>query len=244
VPRTAAGTAVALTIVVGLAFTGCGSRGANKAGGSGQPARQKPIVLVLANYNFAPLELGPFAREVLRRSHGTIRIVFRNNWRQGQNNVETRLIHDVLAGHADMGWVGSREWDTFGVMAFDALHLPFLIDSYALEQAVLESPLAASMLRALNPVGLVGIGILPGELRRVVGVRKPVLRRGDFRGLTFGTTQARAALATLRTLGARPVPFLARRSVRNFDAFDFPITSFEGNQYNVQALYLTTNLAL
>jgi TRAP-type C4-dicarboxylate transport system substrate-binding protein len=230
------GAALAL---VPAALAGCGGS-ADKAGGERQA---KPLVLEFANYNFAPVELAPFAREVERRSQGSLRIAFHNFWRQGQKDVETKLIRDVQAGRADLGWVGSRAWDAVGVSSFDALHLPFLIDSYALEQTVLQGPLPARMLKRLEPLGLVGIGILPGELRRVVGVRKPLLRAADFRGLRFGTTQARAADATIRALGATPVPFLVVTSVRRFGGFDFPVTSFEGNSYDAQARYLTSNLA-
>jgi hypothetical protein len=98
------------------------------------------------------------------------------------------------------------------------------------------------MLAPLGRLRLVGVGILPGELRRVVGVRKPLIRLADFRGLRFGTTPARAAIATLRLLGARPVPFFKPKSVRQFDGFDFPIVYFEANKYDVQARYVTTNL--
>jgi TRAP-type transport system periplasmic protein len=230
-----------LGAALALAAVSAGCRAtADKAGGERQA---KPLVLTLANYNFAPVELAPFAREVEQRSHGSLRIAFHNFWRRGQTDIETKLIHDVQTGRADMGWVGSRAWDALGVTSFDALHLPFLIDSYALEQSVLEGPLPARMLKRLEPLGLVGVGILPGELRRVVGVRKPLLRAADFRGLRFGTTQAQAAAATVRALGATPVPFLVLTSVRRFGGFDFPVTSFEGNAYDSQARYLTTNLA-
>jgi TRAP-type C4-dicarboxylate transport system substrate-binding protein len=237
-PRIAVLLGAALALV-SAGLVGC--RGASdKAGGE---RRAKPVVLKFANYNFAPLELAPFAAEVERRSHGSLRIAFHNHWRDGQRDQETKLIHDVQAGHADLGYVGSRAWDTVGVTSFDALHLPFLIDSYTLEQSVLESALAKKMLQGLEPLGLVGVGILPGELRRIVGVRKPVVRAADFRGLTWGTTQARAAAETVRALGARPVPFLALPSVRRFGGFDFPVTSFEGNAYDAQARYITANLA-
>lgn len=231
-----------LGAVLALAPAGlAGCRGASdKAGGERQA---KPIVLQFANYNFAPLEVAPFAAEVERRSHGTLRIVFHNHWRDGQRNQEAKLIHDVQFGSADLGWAGSRAWDALDVTSFDALHLPFLIDSYPLEEAVLQGPLPRQMLKRLEPLGLVGVGILPGELRRVVGVRKPVLRAADFRGLTWGTTQARAAAETLRVLGARPVAFLSLPSVRQFGGFDFPVTSFEGNAYDAQARYITANLA-
>lgn len=232
-------TCAAAVLGVAIALTGC-SGSADKAGGD-RPA--KPTVLTLANYGSGPNELAPFAAEVSRRSHGTLRIAFENFWRDGQPNLESKLIRDVVAGRAAMGWAGSRAWDAFGITSFDALHLPFLIDSDRLEQAVLEGPLPAQMLPALHRLGLVGVGILPGELRWVVGVRKPLVRVGDFSGLRFGTTPARAAHDTMSLLGAKPISFLRLDSVRGFGGFDFPITSFEANHYDLQARFITTNLA-
>jgi TRAP-type C4-dicarboxylate transport system substrate-binding protein len=230
----------AITIGACAVLAACSGQGTNKAGGQ-TPA--KPVALTLANYSSSPAELGAFASEVSRRSHGTIRIVIENRWRDGQTKIETKLIHDVQAGRVDMGWVGTRAWDALGITSFDALHLPFLVDSYQLEQAVLESPLPARMLATLERLRLVGIGILPGGLRYVVGVRKPIDRPADFRRLRFGTTSAGAAIATFRLLGARPVPFFKPKSVRGVDGFDFPITYFEANGYDLQARYVTTNLA-
>jgi TRAP-type C4-dicarboxylate transport system substrate-binding protein len=230
----------ALAIGACAVLAACSAQGADKAGGE---KAAKPVSLTLANYSSTPAELGAFASEVARRSHGTIRIVVENRWRDGELNIETNLIHDVQAGRVDMGWVGTRAWDDVGITSFDTLHLPFLLDSYRLEETVLESSLPGRMLAPLARLRLVGIGILPGELRRVVGVRKPLLRLADFGGLRFGTTPARAAIATLRLLGARPVPFFKPKSVRRFDGFDFPIVYFEANKYDLQARYVTTNLA-
>jgi TRAP-type C4-dicarboxylate transport system substrate-binding protein len=238
-PRTSMRRAAAIAAVTCLAV-GCSGRKADKSGGQ-RPS--KPVVLTMANYSFKPVELGAFAQAVSQRSHGTIRIAIHDQWRSGQDNRETKIIHDVQARRVAIAAVGTRAWDAVGITSFDALHLPFLIDNYRLEQTVLESTLPETMLERLNQLGLVGLGILPGELRRVVGVRKPLLKASDFRGLTFGTTPARAALATIRLLGGKPVPFLILDSIRRFDGFDFPITSFDGNEYDLQARYITTNLA-
>src|SRR5207248_3233789 len=48
---------------------------------------------------------------------------------------------------------------------------------------------------------------------------------------------------TLRLLGARPTTIFIPTSIRQFGGIDFPITSFEANRLDVQARYLTTNLA-
>ena len=45
----------------------------------------------------------------------------------------------VAAGQVDLGWSGTRVFDTMGVTSFQALHAPMLIDSYALQHAVIAS---------------------------------------------------------------------------------------------------------
>ena len=69
------------TALAALALGGCGSSGADKAGGE---HASKPTVLTFANANGDPHELEPFANAVEQRSGGTLKIVFKNHWRQGQ----------------------------------------------------------------------------------------------------------------------------------------------------------------
>src|SRR4051812_27249207 len=137
-----------------LAVGGCFGSKSDKAGGV---HHQKPVVLTMANGNGLPLELEAFAAAGARLSNNTVRIKFKNNWRQGSPSYETEVIGDVRAGKADLGWAGSRAFDSVGVPTFDALHAPLLIDSYALEQRVLQSPLVDDMLDGLKPLGVIGI---------------------------------------------------------------------------------------
>ena len=68
----------------------------------------------------------------------------------------------MLNGRADLAMAPSRAWDEFGVLSLRALQAPLLIDSYALQERVLRSSLAARMLDELRKLNLAGIGILPG----------------------------------------------------------------------------------
>ena len=86
--------------------------------------------------------------------------------------------------------------------SFDALHAPLLIDSYALERKALESPLVREMLDGLEPLGVVGLGILPGPLRKPLGVSR-LVRPADYAGKTLAFQRSRVAERTLRALGAR-----------------------------------------
>jgi hypothetical protein len=80
---------------------------------------------------------------------------------------------------ADLGAVGGRAWDAVGVTSLDALQAPFLIDSYALEQDVLESAIPARMLQALGPLGLAK-EVRPAPLSPALGrlLRKHIAEYG------------------------------------------------------------------
>jgi TRAP-type C4-dicarboxylate transport system substrate-binding protein len=230
-----------LLVLAALALTGCGGRHADKAGGD----TRHPLVLTLANGTSVPWELQPFADEVRRRSGGTIRIEIRSAWRGGRPHFESDLIRDVEAGTVDLGSVGTRAWDRLGVTSFDALHAPFLIDSYVLEEAVLGSEIPGEMLPSLRSIGLAGIGLLPGGFRKPIGVAKPLLRPADFRGLTIGTSEARLARETVRALGATPVTFApGPTALAGLDGIEFQVTYFDVNTYDVLAKYITANVDL
>ena len=82
----------------------------------------------------------------------------------------------------DLGWVGTRVFDTLGVKSFQALTAPMLVDSYALENAVIESGITEEMMEGLDELGVVGLGVLPDGLRKPIGVTGPILGPADWRG--------------------------------------------------------------
>jgi len=237
--------AVRARLVVLLAvmavLAGCGSPGLDKAGDS-QP--RHPVVLTLANANGNTGELDGFTGNVWRLSGGTMRIAIKYRWRHGQVKPETGLIGDVKAGKADLGVVGSRAWDSVGVNSFRALGAPLLIDSYALQERVLRSPMIGQMLQGLRPLGLAGIGVLPGPLRKPLGMTRPLLTPADYAGLKIGVQQSLVADATMRALGATPVWFPVAGPITGFGGVEQQISSIQGNQYDRAGKYLTANVNL
>jgi TRAP-type C4-dicarboxylate transport system substrate-binding protein len=234
--KTRARPIVMLAVVAVLA--GCTGPGLDKAGG--QQAGQ-PVVLTVANAYGETGELAGFTDAVRRLSGGTMQIDIKFGWRSGQVGPESRLIGDVRAGKADLGVVGSRAWDWVGVNTFQALSAPLLIDSYALQERVLRSPMISQMLQGLRPLGLVGIGVLPGSLHKPLGITRPLLRPSDYAGLRIEVHQSRVDGATMRALGATPVWWPATTRV---DAIEQGISQIQGNQYDKAGRYLTANVSL
>jgi TRAP-type transport system periplasmic protein len=230
-----------LSAAVPLAAAGCGgTSSSDKAGGAREA---KPVVLTMANGNGSPIELEPFAAAVARLSGGTVRIQFKNDWRKGARSYETGVIGDVKAGKADLGWAGSRAFDSVGVAAFDALHAPLLVDSYALERRALESPMVTRMLAGLKPLGVVGLGVLPGPLRKPLGVSR-LVGPDDYRGKTLAISRSRVAQETLRALGARAKEIPAGGSIAALDGIEQQVASIQGNTYDSVGKYLTANVNL
>ena len=232
--------AVALLAALALAG-GCAGPGWDKAGG---PQASKPVVLTLANFLGDSGELDRFAGQVQRLSGGAMRIDIESHWRVHQVGFETGLISDVQAGKADLGTAGAGAWASVGVTSFRALVAPLLIGSYALQARVVRSPLIGRMLGGLRPLGLAGIGVLPGPLRKPLGITRPLRGPSDYAGLRIGTQQSPVADATMRALGARPVWFGSQAPVAGLDGIEQQISEIQDDRYDTAGKYLTANVSL
>jgi len=217
-----------------LLFAGCG--GPDRVGGEAAD----PRVLTLMNPIDGIEEIAPFTEEVARLSHGGLRIRVVRSPYQDRTDYEDAVIDEVRAGRADLAWTGSRAWGG----SLRALHAPLLIDSYALEQRVLEDGLVRDMLGELRPDGFVGIGVLPGPLRRPVGFHGPLVVPADYQGRAIGEQQSRVAVATLRELAARPVAVPVAGDTAPLDGVEASMIAIESGRFDTPGSHLTENVVL
>ena len=175
-------------------LTACGGSGGDKAGGAN---KADPHVLTMAAPSGGKEQMAVFADEVHRLSDGTLEITFTERWRRGEPLYEAGTLEDVKAGKVDMAWVGARALDTVGVKSFQALLAPLLVDSYDLEAKVFEEGIPNEMLEAVEELDLVGIGVLPGPMRKVLGVSRPFVAPSDFAGRVVGIQDSAVAKQTL-----------------------------------------------
>jgi TRAP-type transport system periplasmic protein len=197
--------ALILAVTAAMTVAGCsvgGESGADKAGGL-----REPLVLRLANTNgqldFTPT-VAAFVDRVEELSGGDLRIEPVNEWGDFASDAERQVVTDVAAREVDLGWVGTRVFDTLHVKSFQALTAPMLIDSYALESAVIESGITEQMMRGLDGLGVAGLGVLPDGLRKPSGVSGPIVSPADWQGITFGTLSSNEQGEAIRALGATP----------------------------------------
>jgi TRAP-type C4-dicarboxylate transport system substrate-binding protein len=105
-----------------------------------------------------------------------------------------------------MGKLPSRAWERVGnkVLSFRALQAPpFLVDNYALFRSVTSGPVAQQVLASLSTDELVGLGLVPIELRRPLGVH-PLVSLADFRGAHIRFPTSPTTALDLQALGAVP----------------------------------------
>ena len=230
----------AASIMVALAA--CGGTETDKAGGR---APVEPAVLTFANNNSSqPAQLHALIAEVERRSNGSLRFTVTNNWRKGEPTQEQGTIEDVRSGKVDMAWVGARAFDSVGITSFQPLVAPLLVDSYDLQGAVFEAGIPGRMLKSIEALGLAGIGVLPGPMRKMMGVVRPFTKPSDFSGKIVGTSGGDLAEQTLQALGATPKRVPAQASLAGLDGLDYQLAAIDGNNYFESASHVTGNLNL
>jgi TRAP-type C4-dicarboxylate transport system substrate-binding protein len=235
-----------LAVAVALGAAACAG-GGDKAGGGPEPAAHvvarpigKPVTLTIAAVDSLWAE--EFAAAASRLSGGAIRI----RPRYGGNAIvdyERTLVGHVRAGRADLASVGARSWDRMGVKSFQPLVAPFLVDSLELERRVLARPGARRALAGVEPLGLVGLALLPGPLRRPLGVTRPLLGPADFRGATIGTRLGGVAESTLRALGATPKGYRIG-ALGRVDGAELDAATILNNGYDAGTSTLTGNVVL
>ncbi len=240
---------IALAAIAAVVAGSCSGDGAgsDKAGGAGEP-----LVLRMAN-TAGDLEYFPaikaFLSQVKERSGGNVRIQVVDRWGDFAADAEQQVVRDVAAGKADLGWAGTRAFDTMGVTSFQALQAPMLIDSYALEQAVVASDIPGQMLQGLNKVGATGFGILADGLRKPIAVKQPMLGLADWRGMTFGTYRSQGQAQAIRALGATPMEVIGPSRDQGLkdgklQGFEMNLPGYERNVLAHRAPYVTANVNL
>jgi TRAP-type C4-dicarboxylate transport system substrate-binding protein len=184
-----------------LLIAGCQTGTGTKAGGN--PA---PVTLKVAEINADAKQFDNFVAQVTRRSHDTVHITVDTDWHPSKTDstADQELISKVASGDYDLGLVGTRAFAEVGDNSFAALTAPMLIDSYALQQAVVDSTMPARMLKTLAPLKVTGLALWGGPLRRPIGVRGPLLNPSDWRGISFQAWHSAESAKAVAALGATP----------------------------------------
>jgi TRAP-type C4-dicarboxylate transport system substrate-binding protein len=198
--RLAAATA---GVVIALGLAACGDDDDDATAdtaGSGDAEITLRLGYVTAPEHPYGIAIDNFIEEVNTASGGSIAIEALPNYQGG----DVPLLQDTRDGAVDMSSVSSAVWGTQGVNCFDALQALGLITRYDLEREVITGPIAEEMLACTEEVGLTGLGIHEGGLRKPLGATVALTSPADFRGLTIRTPESTVLETGIRALGADP----------------------------------------
>ena len=195
--------ALVLTVAAAL-LGGCGSgqTESTKAGGSAAPVTLR-IGTDEGPGSASANEIEEFAREVEKRSNGSLRIepVWHASGTE-QKSWDQLVARQVVGGALTMGLIPTRAWDTEGVTSMRALNAPFLVTSDALVKQIVTDDMAVTMMGGLDKLGITGLALLPESMRHVFGFGKPLLAPADFAGATIRAPRSETVYALFTALGA------------------------------------------
>jgi pimeloyl-ACP methyl ester carboxylesterase/TRAP-type C4-dicarboxylate transport system substrate-binding protein len=153
-----------------------------------------------------------------------------------RGSVEAVLIEDVRSGAIKMGWVGARALE-----GFEPLLAPMLVDSYELQFELFERGLPQQL---PHDPALEVIAVLPGPIRKIMGVDNSFLTVEDFAGQTIAGDVTPIAEGTTIALGGIPVASASGMSLDGINGVQAQLAAISGNGYETVADSVTANLNL
>ncbi len=187
--------------------------------------------------HLAVVELG---KKVAQRTGNAVRIeVFPS----GQLGNDTKILESVKLGAVDLVMTGNPFFSSFAP-EMNVLDLPYLFRDYEHAYKVVDGPIGAELLRAVERNGMKGIGSLEIGFRNVTNSKRPVRTPDDMKGLKIRTTPNPAHLLAFRLLGANPVPmaftevYLALKT-GTVDGQENPLTLIQAMKFYEVQKYLS-----
>jgi TRAP-type transport system periplasmic protein len=207
-----AGRRWAAVVVSGALLLGCS--GADDPPVTVDPAADSEATpsavrtLTMAHIDAGDLDVpaGWFVDAVSEVSDGALTIEIVRECCGIEADVEQVLVEAVAAGEFDLGWVGTRVLDTLGVQEFAPLTAPLVLDSYALQAAVLaDDEVTAPMLAALEPIGVTGIAVAPGDNRSPLAADGVLRGPADWSGVRVHAFRSQGNEDAIAAFGGIPV---------------------------------------
>jgi TRAP-type C4-dicarboxylate transport system substrate-binding protein len=227
--------------LLGALLSGCSSS-TNKATGARDV---EPVTLTLANPYPGDAQIGEWVHAVERRSRGAVQIEVRGDWRTGELDADRAMLRDVRSGRVDVAHIPAYAWDTLGVRSFQALVAPLLVDSLELQERVVTGELGATMLEGVRAAGVEPVGLLPGPLKRPVGITRDLQGPEDYGGAVMALRPSGVHEAAFRALGARTVHrALFRALPSGSDGSEGDLYQLDGEPFRGQVRNMTTNVVL
>ena len=184
-----------------LAALACGF-GLAWGGGAGAAPVQVNIGIVTAPAFVHTLSAQKFKEAIDKALPGKYDVVIHNS---GVLGSETQVLQQLQLGTVQMCVCTTGPVEAF-VPEIKAIEMPFLFDSYAATDKVLDGPIGQDLLKRFGKAGFVGMHFLDNGFRNLTNSKHPVREPADAKGLKIRTMESPTHLAIWRDIGANPTP--------------------------------------
>ncbi len=231
-----------LLIAVAVLSASCGGPAVDKLGA---PIPQPVVRLKVGVSDPGDAAFTYFVEAAQRASEGRIQLdVDRTTYYSQTPGGEANLAGALRSGTVDLAYIPSRDWAETGDIGFRAVQSPFLITTTAATIALVESQAAGELLRGMAARGVIGIGLVPAQPRRLV-TRFPLVAERDLTGARIRINPSSQTASMLVALGAEPLPGTTegvRQALESgkLEGVEAAPRYVVENSYNVAAPYLTS----
>ncbi len=183
-----------------------------------------------------------FADAVSKRTDGKVKIEVYGDRQLGDDR---QLLEGVQLGTIDGALVSTAVIPlSLGIAAFDAIQLPFQVDSYQQLGAALTSDAGKHLLETLQDKQIVGLGFIEAGQRHFLSATKPVETLADFSGLKTRIVplplhQAVWKAVGVNTIGLAYGEIFSALETHTIDAVEINLTSILGESLSEAAKSLT-----
>jgi TRAP-type C4-dicarboxylate transport system substrate-binding protein len=152
-------------------------------------------------------QIEEFARQVQELSHGSIRIATQLQAAGDDTDAWNQAVAELVeSGGVDMALIPTRTWEGEGVISFNALSAPFLVNNNDVLKQVVAPDFAAPMLAGLKPLGLSGLALFPEGPRYLFSFGDRIEDSGDLDGKIVRAPSSETTDEVLQAFGAVPKP--------------------------------------
>ncbi len=161
----------------------------------------------------------------------------------GQLGSEGEIIGQLQAGLTDVlatttGPLGQHN------PVYYVLETPYVFINEAQADKVLDGPVGAELLKAMEAKGLVGIAFWENGFRELTNNTRPIRAPGDLKGIKLRTQQNRLQMKYFGDLGASPTPLAFTEiynalATRVVDGQENPLSLIATNKFYEQQKYVS-----
>lgn len=229
-----------LLLVFTCLLAGCSGGGDKKAKTGNQPLKLR---MATAGGVAMPATMAgqKFVDTINQKAAGKVRIDYFPGRQLGD---DAQILEQVMAGALDLGVIGSSMMSKYTPL-FDALQLPFLLNSYEKEYQAVTSKEMKDIFKAVESKKIKVFAVYEFGLRHFANNVRPIQNPADLNGLKIRVVPSNIILASMKALGANPTPMnygevYTGLQTKVIDGEEINLTSIYSEKHDEVLKYVST----